>query len=509
MKTLLKYLIFYFLSTPIYASEINMEKCTELYQAWIFNKSIEEVCIINGLVSSKIGVTNKVGCENILSGAIREKLDKEVLYDLKRNYKKLGDKNFCEKHKKNYELLESEIINDSFLEQTLKYSREGEAKAQILLGKMYLVGNGIKKDTNKAIFWLENSAKQGVIEAKVLLAKIYSESEKTREKCYKNYLSLGDISHEEKKYIKAIEYYKESQRCSQSNKQKIISLASMSTSEYMVGNTKEAKVSLNKILKLSPNNKWVNDFIKKHDIKNSIEKKISRSTFTIELTCKKNDYLEIIKANFSSDMKYGQILYRVEKSIETINFHVRKEHNAEKIHTIEYEASQKNVSVLLADSTKVAHSYMLSIFINDISIGGTICLNTEKKEEFLQSLEPDLLAKIYVKNLVKHLPQRIDHLTVITNALSLDKKIIIFKKIIPLEGKTELVDYVLTLNEIESNLESYSENIKITNINSACTDKGSLYLLNKGVAFNIKWQDKDGKNLFEYGFSKSSCKNIE
>lgn len=52
-------------------------------------------------------------------------------------------------------------------------AEQGDAKAQAKLGAMYLLGNGMEKNDEKAAEWLLKAAKQGYLEAQVIIAAMY------------------------------------------------------------------------------------------------------------------------------------------------------------------------------------------------------------------------------------------------------------------------------------------------------------------------------------------------
>jgi len=50
---------------------------------------------------------------------------------------------------------------------------QGQAEAQLYLGKMYMMGQGVLKDTDKAIRWFKASAYKGNADAQFFLGSIY------------------------------------------------------------------------------------------------------------------------------------------------------------------------------------------------------------------------------------------------------------------------------------------------------------------------------------------------
>ncbi|HNZ31082.1 MAG TPA: tetratricopeptide repeat protein [Smithellaceae bacterium] len=54
-----------------------------------------------------------------------------------------------------------------------KSALDGDARAQFLLGSMYMRGNHIEKNYEEAIKWLTKAAEQGNVNAKIQLGSIY------------------------------------------------------------------------------------------------------------------------------------------------------------------------------------------------------------------------------------------------------------------------------------------------------------------------------------------------
>ncbi len=52
-------------------------------------------------------------------------------------------------------------------------AKEGDKEAQYILGSAYFTGDGLEKDINKSLYWLEKSAKQGLSRAQAFLGFIY------------------------------------------------------------------------------------------------------------------------------------------------------------------------------------------------------------------------------------------------------------------------------------------------------------------------------------------------
>ncbi len=52
-------------------------------------------------------------------------------------------------------------------------AEQGDAKAQAKFGAMYLLGNGVAKDEQKAAEWLLKAANQGHVEAQMIMAALF------------------------------------------------------------------------------------------------------------------------------------------------------------------------------------------------------------------------------------------------------------------------------------------------------------------------------------------------
>jgi|SRR5215469_15823342 len=59
------------------------------------------------------------------------------------------------------------------LKEFTSLADQGKAEAQLYLGKMYMMGQGVLKDSDQAIKWLKESAGQGNADAQFFLGSIY------------------------------------------------------------------------------------------------------------------------------------------------------------------------------------------------------------------------------------------------------------------------------------------------------------------------------------------------
>ena len=60
-------------------------------------------------------------------------------------------------------------------ELLLPLAQEGELEAQKLMARLYFAGNGVERDRQKYIYWLEKAAEQGDRHSKAKLKKISNE----------------------------------------------------------------------------------------------------------------------------------------------------------------------------------------------------------------------------------------------------------------------------------------------------------------------------------------------
>lgn len=72
------------------------EKCKELYQGWVFNRMLEELCEIGGVASRQIGMMAKSLCDDVLTEDDRNKYGLEVLQAFKKDFNKIGKEGICE-----------------------------------------------------------------------------------------------------------------------------------------------------------------------------------------------------------------------------------------------------------------------------------------------------------------------------------------------------------------------------------------------------------------------------
>ena len=68
-------------------------------------------------------------------------------------------------------------ISDDMVIRLQKLAESGVVKAQNILGAMYATGDGVQKDTAKAVEWFEKAAAQGDADAQTILAMMYRRGE--------------------------------------------------------------------------------------------------------------------------------------------------------------------------------------------------------------------------------------------------------------------------------------------------------------------------------------------
>ena len=67
----------------------------------------------------------------------------------------------------------SPVLANPSLRKTLPAARAGDARAQYIVGMMYLFGDGTRQDLAAAVRWLESSAASGMPQAMVALAQLH------------------------------------------------------------------------------------------------------------------------------------------------------------------------------------------------------------------------------------------------------------------------------------------------------------------------------------------------
>jgi hypothetical protein len=83
------------------------EDCRKMFQAWVFNKSLEDVCDFDKSVSSYIVIATKQICPTLSEKQINS-WSAEVLKDMKADVKKIGVQQVCAENKAGHDdLLQS------------------------------------------------------------------------------------------------------------------------------------------------------------------------------------------------------------------------------------------------------------------------------------------------------------------------------------------------------------------------------------------------------------------
>lgn len=78
--------------------------CQELYQAWVFNKTLEETCKLKPGVAQNIGIAAKSACQKSKE-AQRDQWGKEVLKIIENDLNEIGSNEFCRRNKPGHEEL--------------------------------------------------------------------------------------------------------------------------------------------------------------------------------------------------------------------------------------------------------------------------------------------------------------------------------------------------------------------------------------------------------------------
>lgn len=60
-------------------------------------------------------------------------------------------------------------------------ANQGDAEAQVALGAMYNLGEGVRQDYTKAAHWFEKAANQGNADAQYMLGLMYAKGEGVRQ----------------------------------------------------------------------------------------------------------------------------------------------------------------------------------------------------------------------------------------------------------------------------------------------------------------------------------------
>ena len=88
-------------------------------------------------------------------------------------------------------------------------ARMGDKDAQLRLGEIYLIGNGVDKNENTAFSWMEKSADQGNVDAQFLLGRMYFEAKgenKNYNKAISWYVKAANNGHIEAAYALGLYY---------------------------------------------------------------------------------------------------------------------------------------------------------------------------------------------------------------------------------------------------------------------------------------------------------------
>src|SRR6516164_1936864 len=62
---------------------------------------------------------------------------------------------------------------DAALKESTPLAEGGNADAQVLLGRMYMMGQGVNQDRDRAMKWFKSAAAQGNAEAQFFIGSMY------------------------------------------------------------------------------------------------------------------------------------------------------------------------------------------------------------------------------------------------------------------------------------------------------------------------------------------------
>lgn len=88
------------------------ETCVELYQAWVLNSGIEEICEYSPLLTMKLALVAKASCGDMMPEKRAYKLAGPVIIALRKDISEMGKEHFCKEARVGYENLLDVIIND-------------------------------------------------------------------------------------------------------------------------------------------------------------------------------------------------------------------------------------------------------------------------------------------------------------------------------------------------------------------------------------------------------------
>lgn len=93
---------------PAWSAQLDYTQCVQFYQAWVFNGTLEEVCHLDKCVSFELEYVAKLGCQNILTAKLRNRLTEEVLRSFKSDLSRHGEKALCKAMTPGHEALKAD-----------------------------------------------------------------------------------------------------------------------------------------------------------------------------------------------------------------------------------------------------------------------------------------------------------------------------------------------------------------------------------------------------------------
>lgn len=102
-----------------------------------------------------------------------QEMDRQELATAIKFYVQAAELNYIPAQVKLGEMADFSQFYETAVGWYLMAAMQGDAAGQFLLGKMYLVGNGIEKDESKAAFWFRRAAAKNYAPAAIIFADAY------------------------------------------------------------------------------------------------------------------------------------------------------------------------------------------------------------------------------------------------------------------------------------------------------------------------------------------------
>ena len=88
-------------------------------------------------------------------------------------------------------IAQEETDHDQVVRELLEAAEQGLAEAQVRLGRMYGLGEGVPKDHKEAVKWFRKAAEQGHADAQNILGLMYANGEGVPEDYIKAYMWMS------------------------------------------------------------------------------------------------------------------------------------------------------------------------------------------------------------------------------------------------------------------------------------------------------------------------------